>query len=355
MLKNYKYMKKIYWEWKKKFPRNPQKPKGIDKIEVIYSKFIRPPRFKDNFWEGWFVYQAVKNKIRKIDSKNTIIHATWLFPEGDSANIIHKRFKFPFLVTLMGSDVHYLNENSKKWRKAKSIIKNATLITSVSQSLYNALEEKNIVVPSEKRRITHTIYEFENFIIKNRDQIKKQLGFENESKIIFYAGALRKLKNVDILIEAFKELLNSDQKLLLLIAGKGDEEGNLKEKIKQYKLNTNVKFLGSLNGKEMVAYYNASDIFCLPSQNEGTPNVVVESLLCGTPIVASKVGGIPYIIENGRNGYLVEPGSVFSLRENLLAALNVEWNREELRNSVSHLSPQNVLKEYEKVYNTFSN
>ena len=142
---------------------------------------------------------------------------------------------------------------------------------------------------------------------------------------------------------------------MLLIAGKGDEEGNLKEKIKQYKLNYNVKFLGSLNGKEMVAYYNASDIFCLPSQNEGTPNVVVESLLCGTPIVASEVGGIPYIIENGRNGYLVEPGSVLSLRENLLAALNVEWNREELRNSVSHLSPQNVLKEYEKVYNTFSN
>ena len=88
----------------------------------------------------------------------------------------------------MGSDVHYLNENSKKWWKAKSIIKNATLITSVSQSLYNALEEKNIVVPSEKRRITHTIYEFENFIIKNKIRSKNNLDLKTKVKLFFMPG-----------------------------------------------------------------------------------------------------------------------------------------------------------------------
>ena len=139
----------------------------------------------------------------------------------------------------------------------------------------------------------------------------------------------------------------------LLIAGRGEEEGNLKKLVKNYRLENNVKFLGGLTGREMIDYYNVADVFCLPSQSEGTPNVVIESLLCGTPVVASKVGGLPYIIEEGRNGFLVEPGSILSLKEKLLKGLNTEWNRMDLRNSISYLSPKNVLREYEKVYNNF--
>lgn len=283
--------------------------------------------------------------------KDTIIHATWLYPEGDLANIIYNKYKTPFLITLMGSDVYYLKENSKRWFKAKKIIQNAKMITSVSKALYDSLEEKNIIIPAGKKHITHTIYEFENFIIKDKNPLRARLSLLENNKIIFYAGNLRKLKNIDILIEAFKLLTSNNWKLL--IAGRGEEEGNLKKLVKNYRLENSVKFLGGLTGKEMIDYYNLADIFCLPSQSEGTPNVVIESLLCGTPVVASNVGGLPYIIEEGRNGFLVEPGSILPLKEKLLKGLNTEWNRMDLRNSISYLSPQNVLREYEKVYNNF--
>lgn len=352
ILKDLKNAKKIYKVWRLKYPKQPKAPQNLN-AKVIYAKYVRLPRDRFQNLEGWFGFRSVKKYLPSLLDKNTIIHATWLFPEGDLATLIYKKYKIPFVVTLMGSDVNYLKENSKKWQKAKKIIKNATLITSVSKALYKSLEDKNIVVPDEKRHITHTIYEFENFIIKDRNEIKQQLGFAKDIKIIFYAGTLRKLKNVDVLIEAFKLLITENSELLLLIAGMGEEEGNLIKLVKKYELDHAVKFLGGLSGNEIIYYYNAADVFCLPSQSEGTPNVVIESLLCGTPVVASKVGEVPYIIEDGKNGYTVEPGSVISLREKLSKALNIEWNREELRNSISYLSPHNVLKEYEKVYNSF--
>ena len=141
---------------------------------------------------------------------------------------------------------------------------------------------------------------------------------------------------------------------MLLIAGLGEEEGNLLKLVKKYDLELQIKFLGGLNGKKIIDFYNAADVFCLPSQSEGTPNVVIESLLCGTPVVASKVGEVPYIIKDGINGNLVDPGIVDSLKEKLLKALNAEWNRVDLRESISFLSPDKILKDYDKVYSTFS-
>jgi len=354
MMKDIKNAAKIIKVWRIKFPKHPQAPEDLN-ARVVYVKYFRLPRGIFQYLEGWFGYWAIKKYLSGVAKENTLVHATWLFPEGDLANIIHKKFKIPFLVTLMGSDVHYINKNTRKWRKAKSIIQNASMITSVSQALYESLEKKGILVPFEKRIITHTIYEFENFIIKDRNQIKSLLGLEKDTKIIFYAGTLRKIKNIDVLIEAFSLLIKTESNTILLIAGTGEEEGKLKSQILKNNLFNSVKLLGGLNSKEIINYYNAANIFCIPSQNEGTPNVVIESLLCGTAVVASKVGETPYLIVDGKNGYLVEPGSVSSLKVKLLEALSNQWDRNELRKSILHLSPQNVLKEYKKVYDSFFN
>jgi glycosyltransferase involved in cell wall biosynthesis len=80
---------------------------------------------------------------------------------------------------------------------------------------------------------------------------------------------------------------------------------------------------------------NASDVLCLPSLNEGLPNVALEAMACGLPVVASRVGGVPEIVHEGVNGFLVAPSDPNALAEALRRALATKWDREAIRASVS--------------------
>ncbi len=354
MIKNISNATKIYKLWRKSYPSNPKPPLNIN-FKVIYAKYIRLPRSKFHHIEGWFGYFGVKKYLKNLINEDSLLHATWLFPAGDLANIIAKKYKVPFVVTLMGSDVHFLKEKTYKWNKAIDIINNANYITSVSQELYVSLENKNISVPENKKHITHTIYEFDSFNIKIREHIRNKYEIKENEKIVFYAGTLRKLKNVNYLIESIKLLKESNIFIKLIVAGTGEEEGNLKALVKKTELEKDVSFVGGLKGDVIVDYYNIADVFCLPSKNEGLPNVIIESLLCGIPVVASSVGEIPHIIENGKNGYLVKPNSVKDLEEKLEKAIKNDWDREELRKSIADLSPGNVIEEYKNVYKNILN
>jgi glycosyltransferase involved in cell wall biosynthesis len=116
-----------------------------------------------------------------------------------------------------------------------------------------------------------------------------------------------------------------------------------------------VIFLGSLLANDLINYYNAADVFCLPSKSEGLPNVLVEALLCGTPVVASRVGGIPTLVNEGKNGFLVSPNSVPDLENKLKLSLESDWDRLAIRESVSHLFPEKVIEKYHQIYRDVSN
>jgi glycosyltransferase involved in cell wall biosynthesis len=352
MLKDLRNSTKIYKVWRNKYPKNPVPPENLN-IKVIYAKYVRLPRGVFHYMEGWFGYFGVKKYLQGLTDGNTVIHATWLFPEGDVANIINRKFRIPFIVTLMGSDVHFLKPGSRKWFKAKNIVKKAKYITSVSKALYSDLEKKGIKIPENKKALTHTIYEFDKFKIIDKEIIRQKVNYRSNNKIIFYAGNLRKIKNIDVLINAYSLLIKSNSNITLFIAGIGEEEGKLKELTVNNNISENVVFLGGLNGTEIVDYFNVADVCCLPSQKEGLPNVVIESLLCGTPVVASAVGEIPYIIEEGNNGFLVSPNNIKELTNKLNIALNKKWDRNSLRKTISFLEPQKVLEEYKAIYSDF--
>ena len=161
---------------------------------------------------------------------------------------------------------------------------------------------------------------------------------------------LSEIKNIDVLINAFKLLSPTNNNFQLIIGGKGEEEGRLKSLVKKLNLTGIVNFTGGLSGSEIIKYYNAADVFCLPSMNEGLPNVIVEALLCGTPVVASAVGEIPYIIKDNINGYTFPTGNSEKLKEKLQQSFSKNWNRQKLRSSVQFLRTEEVIKEYRSIY-----
>jgi glycosyltransferase involved in cell wall biosynthesis len=131
----------------------------------------------------------------------------------------------------------------------------------------------------------------------------------NDSKVILFSGRLSFEKNVNVLITAFKKLLEDTPRASLVVLGSGPLKGALIELVKKLKLENNVLFLGEVEHQSdlIPIVYSAADIFVLPSKFENSPLSILEAMGCMKPVVATCVGGIVDLIEDGQNGLLVRP------------------------------------------------
>lgn len=179
---------------------------------------------------------------------------------------------------------------------------------------------------------------------------KKEKSYQNID--ILYIGALSKHKGVHILINAFKELKN--KKVRLHILGKGGDEEELKRISSDDK---RITFYGFINGDELTDFYQKMNLTVVPSiWYDNSPMVIYESLRSATPVIGSKIGGIPELIEEGRNGFLFEAGNVNELKDILE---NLILNIPELKKleqgafeSVKKYSIDNHMAKLENIYHS---
>jgi len=160
----------------------------------------------------------------------------------------------------------------------------------------------------------------------DREHARHQLGLV-ANKILLYAGRIEPLKGIDILLQAASSL-NGEQEWQLLVVG-GDGEGDvemahLKSLATQLGIDRHVAFLGPVPHKKLPLYYSAANVCVLPSFYESFGLVVLESLACATPVIASAVGEMASIIQDDETGYLVPPGRPHPLASRLKALLNDE-------------------------------
>ncbi len=138
---------------------------------------------------------------------------------------------------------------------------------------------------------------------------RKELGIPPHSLVIGYVGWLIPIKGVTYLVSAMADVAEKYPKSLLVLVGKGDDKGEeeikLKEQVERAGLEDKVRFLGWRPDVDEIM--GCFDIFVLPSLNEGMGRVLVEAMAAGLPIVASRVGGIPDLVKDGKNGHLVPP------------------------------------------------
>lgn len=144
-------------------------------------------------------------------------------------------------------------------------------------------------------------------------------GRARERLVIGTIGRLSPEKGFDLLIEAFANLNVPEVALELWIAGEGDQRSQLEDQVTRLGLSERVILLGYVSDPEIL--YQCFDIFCLPSLREGLPNTLLEALAMAVPVVATKVGGIPAVLQDGIEGWLVDPGSAEALRAALAALI----------------------------------
>ena len=244
--------KKTYNYWKKNFPKKTLPKKGLDASKVHYIRYWRLPRRLFNHLEGYFAYFKAKKIIKDLITKDTILHSNWIFPSGQLARIIAKKYNIPYTVSLLGTDVHNLKFGSKYWYFAKKVIDDAKIICSVSHQLIEKCIEEKIRIDMNKVLFIDNIYDENTFCIRDKSLTRKKFNIIEKNKIILYAGGLIEVKNVDSLIKAFSEILKISPQYKLFIAGSGFKENYLKNLVKECKLDDDVSFLGNLFQEDLI-------------------------------------------------------------------------------------------------------
>lgn len=249
-----------------------------------------------------------------------VIHANWILPQGVVAVIAKFIFRKPVIVTVHGTDIFALN----KFNFLKALIlKYSDYCTANSSATYETAYK---IYPSEKIRIIHMGVEVKKFDPSKRDEKWRQ-EFGKNPKIILGVGRLIKWKGFEYLVKAFPAVLAKFPKAKLIILGKGSEEENLKMLVKklQLKEGKNIFFPDHFPADKFPAIYASCDVVVSPSitiastgEKEGQGNVVLEARASGTPVVASRSGGLVDTIDGETNGLLFEERDYKSLAKKII-------------------------------------
>lgn len=184
--------------------------------------------------------------------------------------------------------------------------------------------KKYWIVPGRKIRLIRNGIETANYCDPgNSHALRQSLGIPAEATVIGTVGRLAEIKRYDLLIRSFASLKRHCPDAHLLMVGDGPQKPVLQRLVEELDLGTRVHFAGYQTN--VSDYLHAMNCFALTSSSEGTPQAVLEASVARLPVVASRVGGLPELIDDGRTGILFPPGDEEALTRELL---NVIQNKE---------------------------
>jgi glycosyltransferase involved in cell wall biosynthesis len=164
----------------------------------------------------------------------------------------------------------------------------------------------------------------------DRGEARARVGLPADGRVVVSVGRLAEVKGHDLLLRALGELAPAEGDpagIRLVLIGEGDRRGALERQARELGLEGRVRFEGEVAHERLADWYGAADLLCLPSRREGWPNVLMEAMACGTPCVASRVGGAPEILGEEEAGLLADPDDAGDLARALRAALARSWDR----------------------------
>jgi len=222
------------------------------------------------------------------------------------------------------------------WKIDRLTSKFTTLIISNSFSGKKVLVEKGKIKPEK-------IIVIPNGVKSNQERnpyLKREMGFDVEETVIGTVGNLREVKDHKTFIKVASEISKKFQSVKFLIAGKGPLERELKKITALYGVKKKIIFVGFI--KEIEKVYSAIDIFVLTSFWEGCPLSVLEAMSFGIPVVSFSVGDVPYIIQNGKDGFVVKNRDFTELIEKIELLLK----NETFRNKIGKNAKEKIMREF---------
>lgn len=238
------------------------------------------------------MFRALLPVLRRLQAEGTdfdLIDAHYLYPDGVAATWLGAALGKPVAITARGSDVTVIPDHRRPRRQIRQAAEQAAAVMTVSRSLKDKLAA--LGVDAGKVTVLRNGVDLDRFGPQDRISIRARLGLAGP--VWLTVGHLIELKGVHIAIEALTRVAN----VTLLVAGEGPEKNKLRGLAEQLGLGARVRFLGAVPQDKLCGYYNAADALVHPSSHEGMPNVVLESLACGTAVVAAPFDGVGELLD----------------------------------------------------------
>jgi len=255
------------------------------------------------------------------------------------AGKLAKYYEKPFVLTQHNTFIDYNNifnqvEKVNDLTVGKETLRQADKIVVVS----NATKEYvlSLGAKSSSVEVLHNGVDLDRFrpLLRVREEMRKKLGISKDVKVVLTVRRLVYKNGVDTLIDAAKFAVRKKQNIVFIVVGKGPDMASVQKQIEHMGLEKNIKLTGFVADKDLHLYYNAADLFVLPSKSgEGLPLVALEAMACGLPVVATNVGGIGEIMMKDF-GKLVPANNPEALAEAIVEFTGVNIGSEELRSVV---------------------
>ena len=235
-----------------------------------------------------------------------LIDAHYYYPDGVAAVFLAKWFNRPVTITARGTDLNLIPQ----YYFPRNMIKYAARKANASITVCSALKDELVKLNVDEKKITVLRNGVDTELFRpcdNREDLRKRLDVCGST--LLSVGHLIERKGHYLIIEALDKL----PEMKLLIAGDGPEELMLRSLVEKLNLQNRVIFLGALNQSQLSEYYSAVDALVLASSREGWANVLLESMACGTPVVATNVWGTPEVVARPEAGILINERSASAI------------------------------------------
>ena len=299
-------------------------------------------------------YRAIRRELSQW--RYDLLQAHWVVPNGLVASLVARRV--PLAVGLHGSDV-FLAERPGVRRLVASALRRTSVLTGCSPELVERVCALGF--ESAYARVIPYGVDGETFSPgpDRRGIWREKLGIPEQAPMIVSVGRMATKKGYQVLIDCLPELLEADNDAHVVLAGAGDRLDEFRSVTSPW--SSRVHFPGSVLRDTLPDLYRSADIFVLPAVHDpqgnvdGLPNVILEAMASGLPVVASKISGIPLAIHEGREGLLVpeqDPGALRHALERLLRNRDdaERMGKEGRQQAVANLSWDAVAARYREAY-----
>lgn len=271
-------------------------------IDVFHPRYFLPPKIGMNLAPHTLAACAMPT-IRKLLQDGfdfDLIDAHYYYPDGVAAGIIAKQLGKPFIVTARGTDLNLIPQHTYPRKLIIQTAAAAFASIGVCKALMDSLS--GLGAEQTKLHVFRNGVDLDRFQPEEQSLARTKLNLPN-GKILLSVGHLVERKGHHIAIEALTKL---PKNVFLVVAGSGPEHASLKELAQKLGVTAQVRFTGQLENSELRSWYSAADALVLCSSREGWANVLLESMACGTPVIATNIWGTPEVVSTQVAGRLMD-------------------------------------------------
>ncbi|MEO6626305.1 MAG: glycosyltransferase family 4 protein, partial [Burkholderiaceae bacterium] len=274
-------------------------------IDTLHPRYLLPPKVGMTIAPISMAIGALP-AIRRLQREGfdfDLIDAHYYYPDGVAAAFLASWLRKPFVVTARGTDLNLIPAHVLPRRMMQWAASRAEASIGVSEALAKIV--RNWGLPADRVLVMRNGVDLDRFVPIDPAEARRELGL-NGSPILLSVGHLVELKGHHIAIEALAQLMVEHPTAKLVLIGEGPERENLQTLANRLGVAANVIFAGAIPNTQLSPWYGAADCLILASSREGWPNVLLESMACGTPVVATRIGGTPEMVSEGVSGLLVD-------------------------------------------------